>query len=50
MEELKTVIKENITLNGGGFSSPEVEALKRVLDKLVEEMEDLDSRVTTLEP
>lgn len=48
--ELRKLINERISLNSGGFSSPEVNALLKALEAIVDELEDLDDRVTTLEP
>lgn len=49
MEDLKLAIKQNISLNGGGFASPEVEALNRVFTALVDYLEDLEDTIDNLE-
>ena len=49
MDELREYIRHRINLNSGGFSSPEVESLSKVFEAIVDQLEDLDTRVDEIE-
>lgn len=50
LDGYSTLIKERLNLNGGNFTDGEVDALRKLFEKIETELEELDSRVTTLEP
>lgn len=47
-DDIKRLIAQSISLNSGGFSSPEVEALRKVLLALVDKIEFLEEEVEEL--